>query len=194
MELVGKKRGREKSVLEKVIGCIRHLKSSSGSSAKAIISLLAKSEDQGGYCFTNDSAVKKVLKKGVVDKVLIQNKASYLAAGDEIYPDLSEKVDIDILETGKGDEKVIKGSRVVIAYKGWLKASKTVFDSSKSFSFQVAAGDVIKGMDMGVLGMALGERRRVTIPASLGYGKRGSGPEIPPDSDLVFDFSLSSMR
>ena len=49
---------------------------------------------------------------------------------------------------------------------------------------------MIKGWDVGVMGMRPGEQRRLTIPSKLGYGKRGSAPDIPPDATLVFDITL----
>ena len=54
----------------------------------------------------------------------------------------------------------------------------------------MGAGEVIKGWDVGVMGMRPGEQRRLTIPSKLGYGKRGSAPDIPPDATLVFDITL----
>ena len=188
------KKPRAKTVIEKVVHVIRYFKSASGSSMKAITSQLSKAEEEGGFLLQNESVVKKAVKKAVLEGILIQNKASYLVAGDETYPDLSEKVEIEVLKPGKGGDPVKKGSNVVISYKGTLKSNGKSFDSSNSFSFEVCAGDVIKGMDQGVMGMTVGEKRRVTIPSSLGYGKRGSGPEIPPNSDLVFEFALNSVQ
>ena len=46
-------------------------------------------------------------------------------------------------------------------------------------------------MDQGVLGAAQGERRKLTIPSSLGYGKKGSKPDIPPSADLCFDITIA---
>jgi FKBP-type peptidyl-prolyl cis-trans isomerase len=57
----------------------------------------------------------------------------------------------------------------------------------------VGGGEVVKGMDQAVMGMTIGERRRATIPASLGYGKRGSPPEIPGGAALVFDITLKAI-
>ena len=50
------------------------------------------------------------------------------------------------------------------------------------------------GWDQGVQGMKVGGRRRLTVPPKLGYGKRGSGPEIPPDSTLLFDITLKHVE
>ena len=73
---------------------------------------------------------------------------------------------------------------------GRVLDSETTFDSSEAFRFEVGGGDVIKGWDVGVIGMRPGEQRRLTIPPKLGYGKRGSAPDIPPDATLVFDITL----
>lgn len=66
----------------------------------------------------------------------------------------------------------------------------TKFDSADEFSFELGAGDVIKGWDKGFQGLRVGERVKLTIPSKLGYGKRGSPPEIPPDATLVFDVTM----
>ena len=53
---------------------------------------------------------------------------------------------------------------------------------------------MIKGWDQGIVGMRKGEKRRLTIPPSLGYGKRGSGKDFPPDSTLVFEVTLKNIQ
>ena len=68
------------------------------------------------------------------------------------------------------------------------------FDSSVDrgtpFSFPLGAGRVIKGWDEGVSGMKVGGKRRLLIPAKLGYGARGAGATIPPNANLIFDVEL----
>merc|ERR1719401_1842925 len=58
--------------------------------------------------------------------------------------------------------------------------------------FILGDGSMIKGFDSGVAGMRVGERRRLHIPAKLGYGKKGKKSKVPPNSDLVFDVLLQN--
>ncbi|KAK9471027.1 peptidylprolyl isomerase [Dipodascopsis tothii] len=84
------------------------------------------------------------------------------------------------------------GDRLIIHYTGTLKDG-TKFDSSldrrKPFEFVLGQGQVIQGWDRGLLGMCVGEKRKLTIPPNMGYGSRPVGP-IPADSTLVFTAEL----
>ena len=93
------------------------------------------------------------------------------------------------------------GDTVAVNYTGSL-TNGTVFDSNvdpkfghvSPFSFTLGAQQVIAGWDQGVLGMKVGEKRRLTIPASLGYGASGAGGGlIPPNATLVFDVQVTSI-
>lgn len=89
------------------------------------------------------------------------------------------------------------GKSVTVHYTGWLQSNKQKFDSSvdrgQPFVFTIGVGQVIRGWDEGVLSMKVGGKRQLIIPASLGYGARGAGNVIPPNSTLVFDVELLSV-
>lgn len=104
-------------------------------------------------------------------------------------------VTIDDRKLGTGPAAK-KGSRVEMRYIGKLESGK-VFDSNKKgkpFSFKLGAGEVIKGWDIGVIGMSVGGERRLTIPAHHGYGKKGAPPDIPANSKLLFDIKCLSVQ
>ena len=105
--------------------------------------------------------------------------------------------------TGTGHE-ALPGRRVVVHYTGWLynetkpdKKGKK-FDSSRDrndpFDFRLGRGEVIRGWDEGVAGMKVGGRRTLTLPPDYGYGARGAGADIPPNSTLIFDVELLDVR
>jgi len=89
------------------------------------------------------------------------------------------------------------GQRVSVHYTGWLE-NGTKFDSSKDrgepFMFSLGRGEVIRGWDEGVSGMKVGGKRKLTIPAALGYGARGAGGVIPPNATLLFEVELLGVR
>lgn len=105
--------------------------------------------------------------------------------------------------TGSGAEAQA-GQHVQVHYTGWLHDAAAEggrgrkFDSSKDrgspFAFPLGAGHVIRGWDEGVQGMKVGGRRKLTIPPALGYGARGAGAIIPPNTTLIFDVELLSIE
>nr|POE78070.1 fk506-binding protein 4 [Quercus suber] len=100
-------------------------------------------------------------------------------------------VTIDDKKAGTGPAAK-SGDRIGMRYIGKLQKDGKVFDSNKKgkpFSFKLGAGEVIKGWDIGVAGMATGGERRITIPAHLAYGSKGVAG-IPPNSTLIFDVKL----
>ncbi len=113
----------------------------------------------------------------------------------------------DLVETDSGlqyedmvvgtGEEPSTGNRVVVHYTGTLENGKK-FDSSrdrnKPFEFQIGVGQVIKGWDEGVMSMKVGGRRKLIIPSELGYGARGAGSDIPPNSTLIFDVELLEIK
>jgi|CXWL01.1.fsa_nt_gi FKBP-type peptidyl-prolyl cis-trans isomerase FkpA len=89
------------------------------------------------------------------------------------------------------------GQMVTVHYTGWL-LDGTKFDSSVDrndpFAFALGRGQVIRGWDEGVAGMKIGGKRKLTIPADLGYGSRGAGGVIPPNATLVFEVELLGVK
>ena len=110
----------------------------------------------------------------------------------------SQQIDT-VVGTGK---EATSGATAVVNYTGWLyepaapQQRGKEFDSSvgrEPFSFQVGAGQVIKGWDVGVQGMKVGGKRTLIVPADMGYGAGGAGP-IPPNATLVFEVELLDVR
>ena len=93
-----------------------------------------------------------------------------------------------VLRQGKGD-KPAKGQSIDAHYVGRFMDGR-VFDQSYGrgpFTFNVGTGQVIKAWDEALLDMRVGEQRALIVPPSLGYGKRGAGSAIPPDTTLFFE-------
>lgn len=88
------------------------------------------------------------------------------------------------------------GSRISLSldWSVCLLFTSTANKKGKPFSFRLGAGEVIKGWDIGVMGMAVGGERRLTIPANLGYGSKGAPPKIPPNSKLIFDLKVLGVK
>ncbi|XP_047055619.1 peptidyl-prolyl cis-trans isomerase FKBP15-1-like isoform X2 [Lolium rigidum] len=90
-----------------------------------------------------------------------------------------------------------KGDKIKVHYRGSL-TDGSVFDSSYDrgdpFEFTLGSGHVIKGWDQGLLGMCVGEKRKLRIPSKMGYGERGSPPKIPGGATLVFDTELIAVN
>jgi peptidylprolyl isomerase len=120
-----------------------------------------------------------------------------------IAPDAPPEVVGEEITTGSGLKYIdiqegtgaspLTGDTVVVNYTGWTEADGKKFDSSldggQPFTFPLGAGQVIKGWDEGVATMKMGGKRRLIIPADLGYGASGSG-SIPPNATLIFDVEL----
>ncbi len=107
-----------------------------------------------------------------------------------------EGMKIEIIKEGTGPE-IKAGSTAVVHYTGKL-TDGTVFDSSKprgqAFEFALGAGMVIKGWDLGVEGMKVGEVRMLTIPSTLAYGASGIPGAIPPNATLIFEVELLGIK
>lgn len=110
--------------------------------------------------------------------------------------DIVGDLKIEDLTIGEGQEAK-SGDTVVVHYTGWLENGKK-FDSShdrnQPFEVKIGVGYVIKGWDMGIPGMNVGGKRKLTIPYHLGYGKYGAGDEIPGFATLIFEVELLKVK
>ena len=104
---------------------------------------------------------------------------------------MGNELQVEDIQLGDG-KAVVKGALITTQYRGWLEDG-TPFDSSfdrgKPFQCVIGTGRVIKGWDQGLMGMQVGGKRKLQVPAHLGYGERSVGA-IPPNSDLTFEIEL----
>lgn len=109
---------------------------------------------------------------------------------------LEDGVTVQTLRAGFDDGKLAtKGRKISIHFTGTL-LDGGVFDDSHprgEFGFWVGEGQVLRGLDEGLLGMREGELRVITLPPAEGYG-RDEKPKIPPNSTLVFEVELMNVR
>ncbi|XP_076658444.1 FK506-binding protein 39kD [Halictus rubicundus] len=104
-------------------------------------------------------------------------------------------VQVEELKVGSG-APAKTGKFVSVYYVGRLKNGKK-FDSTtqgEGFKFRLGKGEVIKGWDVGIGGMKVGGKRRITIPPAMAYGAKGSPPVIPGNSTLVFEVELRNVH
>ncbi len=120
------------------------------------------------------------------DSIVVQQ------SNEESKPELK----IETMEQGQGQE-VKRGDFITVHYTGYLEDG-TKFDSSvdrgQPFELQIGVGQVIQGWDQGIIGMKVGEKRKLTIPPELGYGSAGAGGVIPPNATLIFEVELLEIK
>ncbi|XP_029665320.1 46 kDa FK506-binding nuclear protein [Formica exsecta] len=107
---------------------------------------------------------------------------------------------VQVEDTNPGNGALAtSGKLVTVYYVGRCKIGKEEkkVDSctqGNGFKFRLGKGQVIKGWDVGIPGMKVGGKRRLTIPSNMGYGSKGSLPAIPGNSTLVFDIELKNVN
>jgi FKBP-type peptidyl-prolyl cis-trans isomerase FkpA len=125
-------------------------------------------------------------------------KTPKVTAPASTAPVAMQKIDT-VVGTGK---EAAPGALVIVHYTGWLYAPNAPrqrgiqFDSSvgrEPFTYNLGSDIVIKGWNEGLQGMKAGGKRTLIIPASLGYGAKGSG-SIPPNADLIFDVEMMDVQ
>jgi FKBP-type peptidyl-prolyl cis-trans isomerase len=113
---------------------------------------------------------------------------------DTASKDFTE-LNITVIEEGNGRE-VKDGDSITVDYIGTLPdGSKfdSSFDHDSHFSFTVGEHQVIEGWEKGVLGMKVGEKRKLEIPSAMAYGPDGYPPVIPAKTGLIFEITLISI-
>ena len=183
------KKNSPKTLLDMIIHAIRNQPTNANGVSRTAITKYLKSEFQ----YDKATLIKNSLKKGVEKGKLIQTGQSFLVNGDPL-PErpVEPKVKMDDIKEGSGP-MAEPGNTVVVKYEGKLDDA-TVFDSASSFGFTLGAGEVIKGWDLGIVGMRVGGKRKLHVPSKLGYGKRGSAPDIPGNADLHFKVTLKEIK
>lgn len=120
--------------------------------------------------------------------------ATSLETNKQTMPESDLKIEVTKEGTG---ESAVNGKTLLVHYTGTLEDG-TVFDSSiprgEPFPVRLGAGEVIRGWELGLLGMKVGEERTLTIPPELGYGKDGFPGVIPPSATLIFTVSLLAIQ
>lgn len=115
---------------------------------------------------------------------------------EQINTTQGNELKTEVLNEGEGIAAK-NGDNVSVHYTGILEDG-TKFDSSVDrgvpFDFNLGAGEVIKGWDLGVLGMKVGEKRKLTIPSDLAYGVGGAPGVIPPNATLIFEVELLEIK
>jgi FKBP-type peptidyl-prolyl cis-trans isomerase len=124
-------------------------------------------------------------------KTMETEQGSVKSANEDV-----EGLQVEILKEGSEGQVVQKGDTITVHYTGTLEDG-TKFDSSVDrgtpFSTQIGVGQVIKGWDIGMIGMKIGEKRKLTIASDLAYGDSGIPGAIPGGATLIFEVELLSI-
>lgn len=127
--------------------------------------------------------------------IMIWACAAAAVAGEEVMvPESGLRYRDLVVGTG---EMAVAGKVATIQLAGWMDDSgrKGVkfFDSrdqGRPIMFKIGTDRVMKAWNLGVTGMQTGGKRRLMVPASLGYGRKGVDDIVPPDSDLILEIEL----
>lgn len=120
-----------------------------------------------------------------------------LTCCEDVDPKNFPNLKIKTLRKGKGEETVSRWDTVKAHYVGRYETGE-IFDSSykrrKPKRFSMRSSTLIKGWKIGILGMKVGEKRRLIIPPELAFGKKGKFNSIPPNATLTFDIELMEIQ
>ncbi|MCL7037290.1 hypothetical protein MKW94_012129 [Papaver nudicaule] len=144
----------------------------------------------------SDANASKEVQEKKIPAVVTEDKKEKKRSQVRTFPN---GLIIEEISMGKPDgKKACRGSQVSMRYIGKLKSNGKIFDSNTTkrepFKFRLGVAEVIKGWDVGVEGMRVGDKRRLTLPPSMGYGAQGALPTIPPNAWLIFEVELIDVR
>ncbi|KAL6653240.1 hypothetical protein ACP70R_012165 [Stipagrostis hirtigluma subsp. patula] len=145
----------------------------------------------------NENALETNQIIGQTTTIMISDESSPGAANlqgvENHKPTTDDELVIEELKLGDHNAKMASnGKEVCVKYVGWLKNGK-IFDRGSKFKFKLGAGRVIRGWDLGISGMRVGGKRRLTIPPALGYGDKTVG-NVPANSWLVYEVKLREVQ
>ncbi|KAL4363241.1 hypothetical protein GQ457_04G012620 [Hibiscus cannabinus] len=139
-----------------------------------------------------------VSQSGDIDTNTLKSEEKQTASKSSQVRTFPNGLVVQELVMGKPDGKrASRGKQVSVHYIGKLQKNGKIFDSNVGrapFKFRLGVGEVIKGWDVGVEGMRIGDKRKLIIPPAMGYGSKGAGSRIPPNAWLEFDVELVGVR
>ena len=146
--------------------------------------------------YDKNRAVDSTQKNGKRGRVVGQNGLNEKVLNNLMFKEVNNvannELQIEDIVLGEG-KTVVKGALITTQYTGYLEDG-TVFDSSyqrhQPFQCVIGTGRVIKGWDMGLMGMKVGGKRKLFVPAHLAYGERQIGAHIKPNASLSFEIEL----
>lgn len=139
-----------------------------------------------------------VLQENEMNRQSVDVEDKSLKVTSTVIKTLSNGLIIEELAVGEPDGKLAApGKKIKVHYTGKLKENGQIFYTNigkSPYKFRLGDKDILEGWNLGLEGMRVGDKRRLTVPPSMGYGSRGAGENIPPNSWLVFDIELVGVR
>lgn len=162
----------------------------------AVVAVLISVSGRAGGRNNPNASDSSSQKSTISQSTMQNNKSGSTAPSAEGYVPKIDGVAIEVSQEGSGDKVVKSGDTISVHYTGTLE-NGTVFDSSVPskvpFSFRIGQGMVIQGWDQGLIGMKVGEKRKLTISPEMGYGAQAKR-SIPANSTLIFDVELLGIK
>ncbi|XP_059312887.1 peptidyl-prolyl cis-trans isomerase FKBP43-like [Lycium ferocissimum] len=155
-----------------------------------------KTKSQEENCMVNMDL--PVLQENEMNRQSVDVEDKSQKVESTVIRTLSNGLIIEELAVGEPDGKLaVPGKKIKVYYTGKLKKNGQIFDANigkSPYKFRLGDKDIIEGWNLGLDGMRVGDKRRLTVPPSIGYGSQGAGENIPPNSWLVFDIELIGVR